>query len=170
MTIDLKASIDRAIALMRTPRDYEKYISVKIRPGRGECCCFHCWPETWATINKYIYPRGPLEDEGEVLILQDNEEFVLQCHESGPEIVFYVGLGTASILLVKSVADLIVTLLKALQTEKRKRPANLKITWRRQIKGRAEEEQILEVDFPLADDLVQKLNDNLRNASEKKSP
>jgi len=164
---NLKKSIDRAIDLIGTPNDYEKYISIKIKPAQGGCCCFHCWPETWTTINRHIYPYGPLKDEGDVLIGKNNERFVLECHESGPEIIVYLSLGTASILLVKSVIDLITTLLKALQNEHHRHSANFKITKRYQIKDRVEEEEIMELEFPLDKDIIKKLNGKIRSALKK---
>jgi len=42
----MEKSIDRAITLLDTPVNYDKYISIKIRPEKSGCCCFHCWPET----------------------------------------------------------------------------------------------------------------------------
>jgi len=166
MNTNLKKSLDRAIDLLDTPTDYENYISIKIKPVHGGCCCFHCWPETWAVINEYIYPCGPLEDEGDVLIDRNNEKFILECHESGPEIIVFLGLGTASLVLVKSVIDLITTLIKNLQNEHRKKPAKLKIIRRYLIKGEDEEEEIMEIDLPLSDDITKKLNDNIRKILE----
>ncbi|VVB96325.1 Uncharacterised protein [uncultured archaeon] len=168
MSLNLKRSIDRAIDLMNTSADYEDYISIKIKPAEGGCCCFHCWPETWITVNKYIYPCGPIKDEGDVLIDKNNVKFVLECHESGPEIIVYLGLGTASIVLAKSVIDLITTLLKTRQNEVRNRSGKFKIIRRSQIKGQVEEEEIMELDLPLSEDIIKKLNDNIQNAIEKK--
>ncbi|NQE54449.1 hypothetical protein C5S29_12730 [ANME-1 cluster archaeon GoMg3.2] len=167
MNVNLKKSLDRAIDLLGTPTDYENYISIKIKPVRGGCCCFHCWPKTWAILNEYISPCGPLEDEGDVLIDKNNEKFVLECHESGPEIIAYLGLGTASIALVTSIINLIITLAKANQNEHHRNPAKLKITRRWQIKGQAEEEEIMEIDFPLSDN-TKKLKDNIRKAIEER--
>ncbi len=164
MNINLKRNIDRAINLMDAPADYEDYLSIKIKPVPRSCCCFHCWPETWNDINKYIVPFGPLEDEGDVLIDKENEKFVLECHESGPEIILYLALGTASITLVRSIIELITTLVKALEKERRKTPGKLEIIKRRQIRGEIEEEEIMKVDFPLSDDTIERLNENIRNA------
>lgn len=164
MDNNLQKSINRAIKLLGTPPDYENYIALKIKPIQGECCCFHCWPKTWSIINEYIAPFGPLEDEGDVLISKSNEKYVLECHESGPEIILY---GVISGLIVESVVGLITTFLKNLQNENRKRPGSLKIMRRRQIKGQIEEEEIIEVDLPLSKDTIKKLNDNVRKAIEK---
>jgi len=159
----MKNSFDRAIALLGTSSDYKNYESIKIKPVNGGCCCFHCWPRTWDTVNEYISPFGPLKDEGDVLIGNKDKKFVLECHESGPEIVYYVGLGTASILLIKSIVELIVALLKALEKDKGKKNGSLKIIRHRIIKGEIDEEQIMEINLPLSKDTIQKLNDNLSN-------
>jgi len=68
MNKNLETSLDRAICLLGTPKDDDNYVSIKIKPAKGGCCCFHCWPNTWAGINEYISPCGPIEDEGDVLI------------------------------------------------------------------------------------------------------
>lgn len=159
MNKNLKKSLDRAIKLLNTPKDYENYISIKIKPVNGGCCCFHCWPKTWEIINEYIYPFGPLKDEGDVLIDKMNEKFVLECHESGPEIVAY--LKTISIDLIKSIIELIITLLKAFQNEKHKSTLKFKIIKRCFQKGQIEEEKIMELDLPLSNDVIKKLNDNI---------
>lgn len=152
---------------MNTPTDYSRFESIKIKPAKGGCCCFHCWPETWASINEYILPAGPLEDEGDVLVKKNNEEFVLECHESGPEIVYYLGLGTASVLLLKSVIELIVALLKSIEKDKGKAVGSIKIIRRRMIKGETDEEQIMEINLPLSESttkkLIAKLRENKRN-------
>jgi hypothetical protein len=161
---NLQKSIDRAIKLMGTPSDYENYIVIKIKPVQGGCCCFHCWPKTWSIINEYIAPYGPLEDEGDVLISKNNEKYVLECHESGPEIILY---GVISGLIVESVVELIMTFLKNLQNEDRKRPGSLKIMRHRKIEGQMQEEEIMEVYLPLSKAVIKKLNDSIRKSIEK---
>lgn len=168
MSTNLKRSIDIAIGLMNTPVDYENYISIKIKPADGGCCCLNHWQKTWDTVNDYIYPCGPVKNEGDVLINKNNVRFVLECHESGPEIIVYLGFGTASIVLAKSVIDLITTLLKARQNEYHSRSGRFKIIRRFQTKGQVEEVEIMELDLPLSEDIIKKLNDNIRNAIEEK--
>lgn len=159
MNTNLKKSIDRAVVLMNMPARYEDYISIKIQPIPSECCCFRCWPKTWSIVNDYISPCGPLKDEGDVLIEKNNEKFVLECHESGPEIVCCVA---ASVSLISNIINLIITLLKARQTEHRKGTTKLKIIKRRLFKN-LKEEKIMEIDFPLSDDITINLNNKLRN-------
>ena len=165
----MEKSIGRAISLLGTAVDYSKFESIKIKPSKGGCCCFHCWPRTWVAINEYISPFGPLQDEGDVLIEKNNERFVLECHESGPEIVYYLGLGTASVLLVKSVVELIVALLNYLEKDKGKSMGSIKLIRRRVIKGKTNEEQIMEINLPLSEsttkELIAKLGENKRNGN-----
>ena len=160
----MNKSLDRAINLLKTSESYSDYVILKITPRGGGCCCFHCWPEAWASINEYILPHGPLQDEGDVLIQTNKEEFVLECHESGPEIVYYIGLGTASLLLIKSIVELIVALLKALGKERGKKVGSLKIIKRRIIKGDMNEEQIIEINLPLNESTIKSLDKKLKNA------
>ncbi len=100
---------------------------------------------------------------------KSNGGFVLEYHESGPEIVVYLGLATASIILVRSVVDLITALLKAIQNERGKHPERIKITKRRVVKAQIEGEKIMELNLPLSDDIIKKLNDNIRNAIEERN-
>ena len=161
MVCSLKTSIDRAIRLLETPAIYENYISIKLSPVPRKCCCFHCWPTTWSSVNTYIVPYGPIEDEGDVIIGQDNARFILECHESGPEIVVYLGLATASFILVKSVVDMITTILKSFQ---RKNPAQLKIMKRRLIRGEEKHEVLMEVNIPISEEVIKKLNAEIEKA------
>ena len=157
MNNNLKRSIDRAIGLMNTPADYESYISIKIKPVDGECCCLNHWQRTWTIVNDYIYPSGPVKNEGAVLIEKNKVRFVLECHESGPEVILYLGIGTASIVLVKSIIDLITTLLKTRQNEYHSRSGRFKIIKHFQTKGQVEEEEIVEIDLPLSENIIKKL-------------
>jgi len=90
-------SIQRAAALLSYSGGPSAFVIIKLEPEPRSCCCFHCWPETWSTINRHIAPLGPIKDEEDVLIKHDDHEFVLECHESGPEIIVYLGLATASL-------------------------------------------------------------------------
>jgi len=161
---DMNESLVRAIKLLKTPPNSSEYVILKIGPTVRKCCCFHCWPETWAFVNEYILPCGPLQDEGDVLIKKNNEQFVLECHESGPEIVYYIGIGTASLLLIKSIVELIVALLKALEKERGKKVGSLKIIKRRIIKGDMNEEQIIEINLPLNESTIKSLDKKIKNA------
>ena len=73
-------------------------VSIKVRVISG---CFHQQhsPRAYEIIDKAL--------------ARDNTEFEYVPHESGPELLVYVALGTAGITLAKSVIDLITTIIKA---------------------------------------------------------
>jgi hypothetical protein len=121
---------------------------------------------TWAAINRQIAPSGPIEDEADVLIKGDDHEFVLECHESGPEIVVYLGLAIASLGLVKSVVDLITAFVTVLQKEPRKSPAKIRVVRRRVINKNFEDEDevLLELNVPLSEEITDALNSKVRKA------
>lgn len=158
MNKKLENSLDRAILLLKTPKNYDDYISIKIQPINGGCCCFHCWPETWDKVNEHISPYGPLEDEGVVLLTQGDAKYVLECHESGPEIIV---LAAASLALIKPIIELITVLLKGAQKESRKCVTKMKITKRYFTKGQVKEEEIMEISSPLTDKAIETLTANI---------
>jgi hypothetical protein len=154
-------SIQRAQKLIVTPRNIEEYISIKIKPiDDGFCCCFHCWPQTWMEINNQISPYGPLVDEGDVFIGRENDGFVLECHESGPEIIIYLGATAAIASLVKSVIDIVLAIIKNRQKE---RIGAKFIISKRIIKNKKViEENIMEVVFPLSKENITILNKKIK--------
>jgi hypothetical protein len=158
------SSIQRAVALLGCSGEEENYIIIKLQPEPHSCCCFHCWPMTWSTINQHIAPFGPIEDEADVLIKRDDYEFVLECHESGPEIVFYLTLATASVMLVKSVVDLITAFVNGLRKEHHVSPARIKIMCCQVIESNVESEVLFELDMPLSKDITDALNDKIQKA------
>jgi hypothetical protein len=162
----LKKSIDRAIVLLNTPKEYENYTSIKLSPPSG-CCCSHCWPETWQKVNQTIAPCGPVEHEGDALIKKNGNAFVLESHESGPEIIVYLTLVSASAILAKSVIDLITTIIKALSSEHRKQPPRIKISKRQIIKGNIEEETLIEIDIPISKGIEKQLEEKIMKAINK---
>jgi hypothetical protein len=163
METKLKSSIDRAISLLGSEQDYGKYVCLKIAPETGGCCCFHCWPNTWQEVNQAIRPFGPIKDEGDVLIDTEDGRFVLECHESGPEIVVYLGAATAGVLLIKSIVELITTILKSNSEEQRRRLGKLVITKRTFIGFRLQEERIIEIDLPPNSHQTEIITAELRN-------
>jgi hypothetical protein len=76
-------------------------ISVKIRVYSG---CFHREhsPYAYRIIDKQLLTCS-----------SKDENFSFQEHESGPEILVYVALGTVGITLAKSIIDLITAIIKA---------------------------------------------------------
>lgn len=160
MKKELQQSINRAIALLGTPEKYEKYISIKLSPPSG-CCCSHCWPKTWQKINEFIAPSGPVGHEGDALIGNDENKFVLESHESGPEIIVYIA---ASVTLVTSVIDLVTTIIKGISKESRKQPPRIRISKRQIVKGEIEEENLIEIDIPISKDIEKQLEEKIRQA------
>jgi len=148
---DIDKSISRASVLLKSPDKKEDYIVLKLKPYNILCCCFHCWPKTWKSINQYILPKGPIEDEGDVLLSAGEGKYVLECHESGPEIVIYLGIVAGSLTLINSVIDLIKKILTATQKEDRKKPDKIKLFRYRQIGNKTEEKEIMEIEFPLSE-------------------
>jgi len=146
---NLQLNLDRAIQLLNTPANYEDYLSIKIKPVNDECCCYDHWRETWNHFNEYIYPSGPLENEGAILIERENERYVLECHESGPEIIAYLQFGTA-------VVGLITTLLKFRQLENRHFSLKFILTIRHLIKNKIDEEKSIEIDLSISDEAIKK--------------
>ena len=159
-------SISRASVLLKQPAVEEAFTILKLLPDPRHCCCFHCWPETWSEINEYITPDGPIPDEGDTVIHAGDGQYVLECHESGPEVVIYLGVATASLVLVKSVVDLLTVFLKARQHEQHNASSRIKLTRRRVFGGKVEDEILMEIDFPLADDVAKMLNSKIREAFE----
>jgi len=164
MEEELQKSINRAIVLLKTPEKYEKYISIKLSPPSG-CCCSGCWPDTWRKINEFIAPSGPVGHEGDALIENNENKFVLESHESGPEIIILkLALAAASINLAKSVVDLVTTIIKGISSESRKRPSRIMISKRQIIKGEIEEENLIEIDIPISKGIEKQLEEKIKQA------
>jgi len=157
----LKKSIDRAIVLLKTPKEYESYISIKISPLDIGCCCSGCLPETWQIINQFIAPYGPVKHEGDALIKKDKNEFVFESHESGLEIVVFIDLIKKSADCLKSIIELIMVSIKALSQEKRKRTTRIKISRSQIIEGLVTEEILIEIDLPFTENIEKQLLENL---------
>lgn len=86
---------------MRSPRKGEAAISLKVRVTSG---CFHREhsPGAYALIDERLSStRG------------DGVLFEFVEHESGPELVILLALGTAGLGLAKSVIDLVVAIIEA---------------------------------------------------------
>ena len=147
---NFQISIKRAKKANLYDGSIEKYLLIKILPIEGGCCCFHCWPETWKQINKKIKPYGILEDEGDILISDKNGKFVLECHETGPEIIVYLGIGIATLNLAKSIFDLVNTIIKNRQNEKKS--SSYKIQKRYYKNGKLIEDDIFNINGILSKD------------------
>jgi len=136
-------SLEGALKLLGAGTNPEDLVTIKLEPFPNACCCFHCWPETWKGINKYITPQGPIRDEGDLLLGIDGENFVLQCHETGPEIIAFI---ESSIKLVNYVIEIILLFLSSLRKEN-KHPAKIKIIKRRTLGLEIKEECLFEIEM-----------------------
>jgi hypothetical protein len=157
MNNNLAKSLSRAVALLETPADYEKYTLIKIRPTNGGCCCFHCWPKTWFSFNDYIAPNKPIKDEGDVLIRKNNEKLVVECHESGPEIIFY---GAVSGILSGLIVELIKLFIENLYKEGK---GVRSVTLMRYRKIQEKTEDIVEIELPVFDKNACYLSNSINN-------
>jgi hypothetical protein len=133
------------------------YIQLKIHPLEGGfCCCFHCWPNTWRAVNEAIIPFGPIVDEGDAVVGVDGDKYILECHESGPEIIVDLTLVITSANLAKSILDMITTIIKKRQNE---RPgARFLVSHKIVLEGQATREDKVEIDFPLTEENVELIN------------
>ena len=88
----------------------------------------------------------------DILLGEKENKYVLECHESGPEIVLYLTAGTASLILIKAIIDLIIVIIKSRQKEQKR--SSFKIIKRFEKKGEINEENIIEIDIPLSNDII----------------
>lgn len=137
-------SINRAEKLFKSSNEKEKFISIKIKPKEGGCCCFHCWPSTWEEVNEYIKPNSHIEDEGDALIKTTDYEYVLECHESGPEIVILIDRIVNYSAFIISLTGLIITLLQRRDKDHKKQ--RFEIIKRQFKRGKLKEEVIISLD------------------------
>lgn len=160
----LKKSIDRAIVLLKTPPDYEKYISIKLSLLSENCwSCY--WGKTWGETKRAIGQLDTINHKDDVLIKKDGNIFVLEQQESGPEILVYL---KSAIDFTKSVIDFITTIIKGLSKEPKKQPSRIKISKRQIIQGVVNEESLIEIDLPLSKDIEKQLQEKLKNLFNKK--
>jgi hypothetical protein len=155
---NVRNSIKRARKLLKTPANIENYLSIKIKPLNGFCCCFHCWPLTWEAINNEISPYGPLIDEGDALIGSENNRLVLECHESGPEIILYLGFGITTLDFILNIVSSIIR-----NRQREKNGSRFIITKRVIRKTKIIEEDVVEIDSPLSKDNIKLLNEKLND-------
>lgn len=145
MKTKFEKSIDKAAILLNIPPEYDEYILFKIVPSNAGCCCLRCMPEMWNSIKKYIdkdefgcdeYNHYIDKNEAEFLIEKDNVKVVLECHESGPELIvngLSISLTTVSI---------IVTLVGIFASRKDKQSSHIKFRSIKRINGTEIEKEI----------------------------
>jgi hypothetical protein len=95
----------------------------------GAPCCRGHWPQTWRKVYKYLKEKGSERDWDEQAIVRwCVDQFIIEEHESGIEIIAYLSLSTAIIALATSIVNLITTLSKAFSKESRERGESKSIT------------------------------------------
>ncbi len=157
-------SVERAAKYLGPIADSDAYVILKLSPVPFTCCHFRHWPETWRAVNTWLGPQGPIAEEGDVLIEKGDARYVLEGHESGPEIVLVLGLAAASAALAKSVVELITTIAKSMARDEGGASRRLRITRRRVLRGREEQEVVTELDLPISDDTAKALDKEVRAA------
>lgn len=85
----------------RAPLPGEAAVSIKVRITSG---CFH------REHSPYAYE---LIDRSLERLTPSDAAFAFEEHESGPEILVYLALGTAGLTLAKSIVDVITAIIKA---------------------------------------------------------
>jgi len=147
-----KESVARAAALMGTPNEYAKYVSLKVQGG---LCCPRHYGRAWNLLDQYITPCGPLKDQGDILVEKHGVKLALEHEESGSEIIAYLGKTIAKVVLAKSVLGLAGALANAIgkDLETRRDEANftvLRMTVRRWSTERdVLEEKTVEATLPV---------------------
>ena len=143
----MKKCIDIGKFIKDNPQE-SNIISFKISPilksGYSFCCCSNCLWEFWREVNDKITPQWPIGHEGSAILNIQNEQVVLEQHESGPElIVFLISLSTASVY------DFTKWLfLSSISAFKRKGATKIKITKKiTTTKQKVVNESTFEIDF-----------------------
>lgn len=160
----MATSIQRANALLGEADREAAIVVLKIQPVPHSCCCFHCWPHTWQLINDFVAPQGPIKDEGDLLLESEGGPLVLECHESGPEVVLYLAATTAVVTLVKSVVDLVTAIVASRSRESH--GGRLKLTSSRTVNGVTGREEAIELELPLSPDTVKLIEQHVRRELE----
>lgn len=142
------SSIKRAAAFADGNLTQDAVVLKLMEPGR--CHCSHCWPSTWAAINDYLGTNGPIEDEGDLAIDTDAGRIVLECHESGPEIVAFIDVGTAVVSLAAAITSLAIVIISAHRTHADSRSKSLRLRITRSTRGQIGEDSSIEMELPVS--------------------
>jgi len=152
-------SIERAEQLFGLQDPNRDYLIIKISPASRSCCCFHCWPTVWQDVNAFLSPYGPIEDEGDALV-GDEPGLVLECHESGPEIIVFLGMVTAYLAFATAVVGLVDRILASMEKDNRA-DHHVIIRLNRSTAGEVKEERSIELRLPVSDLERQQIKDAL---------
>jgi hypothetical protein len=99
-------------------------VILKVEPVPRFCCCSHCVPEFWTEINNEIHSQKPIEHEGVAILTLNNEKFLLEQHESGPELLAFL----EAVNTIYNFAKLLLPL--SIDSFARKGAAKIKVTKR----------------------------------------
>jgi hypothetical protein len=143
------SSVERGKALLGEPDPDNEIIILKLQPEPRSCCCFHCWPRTWAEVTRSLASHGTMKGRrGPPRHRRRTQICLGMPRERSPRFLLYLGLATAALNLAKPIVDLLTTFVKGLR-EERKGP-RLKLTRRRVVRGTVEEELLVEIDLPVS--------------------
>ena len=159
------SSIKRAAAFSNGDLTQDAIVLKIMEPGR--CHCFHCWPSTWAAINDYLGTNGPIEDEGDLAIETDAGRIVLECHESGPEIVAFINLGTAIVSLAAAITSLAVAIISARRTHTDSRSKSLHLRITRSTRGQIDGNSSIEMELPVSGEVGDLIMQHVLSAIER---
>ena len=117
-------------------------VQFKIEPIPSRCCCSDCVSGLWDKVNDGISPQGPIEHEGFAILNIENEQVILEQHESGPEIIAFLNSVTAVCNFIKLLFSL------SIDAFTKKGAAKIKIIKRTiTTKQKLVDESILEIDL-----------------------
>lgn len=121
-----------------------RIICIKIRPI-GNSCCLRCKNEAWEQINEYTQSYGKMElvcdNEGFIFVKQNDEQYILETHESGPEIIVAI---SASLGLITAIVNLIIVIVKAFSNNYLQ-SLNVNITKKQYKKGMLTENILIKI-------------------------
>lgn len=73
--------------------DYDNSILIKFRNENISCHCDRCFNNFWKEVKKsfdIVKENNFKDNEKDYLIKNDSTTFILECHETGPEIIFNI--------------------------------------------------------------------------------
>ena len=114
----------------------------KVEPVPMFCCCSGCVSDLWTTINDEIRPQGPIEHEGSAILNIQNEQIILEQHESGPEIIAFLNSVISIFNFIKWLFSLSINAFKKKGATKIKIVKRIITTERKLV-----DESIIEIDL-----------------------
>jgi hypothetical protein len=167
MRSNLANSIQRAQRILQSDHPSEDFIVFKILCDPDRCCCTGCWPEAWSAINSTISPAGPVEHEGDALVNADDGCFVIEDHESGPEIIALIGVVGGSITIIRTIIDIIGYFSRKRQRSQDSVPVKLHLALLQYHDAGGITEQLLTIEIPASESLNAVLESDVILALEK---